>query len=175
MKRSEINQPPCYFDRYINQLDDIDLNTAFDQSVEELESLDSDRLALIGEAVYAPGKWTIKDTIQHLIDVEHILSYRALRFARNDKTPLPGFDESVFAANVKTENREIKSLIAELIAVRRASALLFASFTDEALLRIGLASEIQMSALAFGFTLLGHQKHHLKILVERYDPLGAKR
>lgn len=75
------------------------------------------------------------------------------------------------AANVNTENRSLENLIAELKAIRKATALLFESFSDEALKRIGMASNKQMSALAFGFTIIGHQKHHLRIIEEKYFPL----
>jgi len=174
MKKSDIQKPPCYFDRYINLVADIELADAFQQSHAQLDALDLPALQRIGDRVYAAGKWTIKDTLKHLIDTEHILTYRALRIGRNDKTNLPGFDEALLAAHVSTKHRTLESLIDEMKTVRRATALLFASFDDEALQRIGLASEIQMSALAFGFTILGHQIHHLNIIAEKYVPLAEK-
>lgn len=173
MKRSEINQPPCYFDKYIHQVADIELAEAFRQSQAELDQLDLSQLNRAGDAVYADGKWTIKEICQHLINTEHLLAYRALRFARNDKTPLPGFDEAVLAAHVNVKTRNLKTIIDELKIVRSGTALLFASFDDEALQRIGVASDKQMSALAFGFTILGHQKHHLSIINAKYLPSFA--
>lgn len=164
MKRSDINPMPEYFDRYINQVADLELAEAFQQSLIELEQLDLAPLVRAGDVVYGAGKWTIKDTFQHLIDAEHVLSYRALRFARNDQTPLPGFDEAVLAANISTKKRTLESLLAELKIVRQGTALMFATFTDEALQRIGIASDRPICALAIGFSLLGHQKHHLKII-----------
>ena len=171
MKKSDINQPPCYFDKYINYVDDIELFEAFQQSHIELNSLDLAKFNQIGDQVYAAGKWTIKDIFQHLIDTEHILAYRALRIGRYDKTKLSGFDEQVLAKNVSTKNRTLESLVNELKLRREVTKLLFVSFTDEALQIIGTASEMQMSALAFGFTILGHQKYHLKIIEEKYLPL----
>lgn len=171
MKKSDINKPPCYFDKYINCVDDIELFEAFQQSHIELNSLDLAKFNQIGDQVYAAGKWTIKDIFQHLIDTEHILAYRALRIGRNDITNLSGFDEAVLAANVSTKDRTLESIIAELKHRRTSTRLLFESFTDEALQTIGIASEMQMSALAFGFTILGHQKYHLRIIKEKYLPL----
>jgi hypothetical protein len=171
MKKSGINQPPCYFDKYINCVDDIEIAEAFKQSLAELDTLDVKRLNRVGDAVYAEGKWTIKDIFQHLIDAERILAYRALRIGRNDKTPYSGFDEALLAANVSTANRSLESILAELKIVRKATALLFASFTDEAVQRFIFANDKQMSALAFGFTIVGHQKYHLKLIKEKYLPL----
>jgi hypothetical protein len=102
---------------------------------------------------YAEGKWTIKDIIQHLIDTERIFSYRALRFARNDKTELPGYDENLYAA---------------VALVRQSTIMLYKSFTDEDLLKRGIASQNIASVRALGFIIIGHQNHHIKVFKERY-------
>lgn len=117
---------------------------------------------------YAEGKWKIKDIIQHLIDCERILSYRALRFARNDATELPGFEENDYAFEAKGNNRTMMSLLTELSAVRHATLLLFKEFSEEELLRTGRASNNEMSVRALGFIIIGHQNHHQKIFEERY-------
>lgn len=171
MKKSDINQPPCYFDKYISYVQDVELFEAFKQSETELAHLPLAEFNQIGAAVYAEGKWTIKDIFQHLLDAERILAYRALRIGRNDKTRLSGFDEALLAANVSTQKRSLESIIAELELVRKVTMLLFASFDDEALQRFTKVSGNQMSALAYGFTILGHQKYHLKIIEEKYRPL----
>lgn len=171
MKKSEINQPPCYFDRYIDYVEDIDIVAAFRESLTEIDRFDLSELNKIGAATYAEDKWTIKSIMQHLIDVERILAYRALRIARNDKTPLPGFDEAQLAMNARAERRRLEDLLAELKVARQATSLLFESLDDEALQQSAIVSDKQMSALAFGFTIVGHQKHHLKIIEEKYLPL----
>ncbi len=171
MKKSDINQPACYFDRYINYVADLEIGEAFKQSLAEIDSLNLAELNEIGNAVYAEQKWTIKSILQHLIDVEHILAYRALRIARNDTTQLPGFDEALFAENANVEKRSFEGLVAELKAARYATSLLFASLDDEALQRSLTISDNQMSVLAYGFALVGHQKHHLKTIEEKYLPL----
>ncbi len=117
---------------------------------------------------YAEGKWTIKDIIQHLIDCERIFSYRALCFARNDKTFLPGFEENDYAIEAKGRNRSLISLLTELSAIRQSTILLFKDFTNQELLRLGTASNNPMSVRAVGFIIIGHQNHHQKIFEERY-------
>lgn len=117
---------------------------------------------------YAEGKWTIKDIILHLIDAERIFAYRALRFARNDKTELPGFHENNYVAEANANKRSIQDLLTELLVVRQSTLSLFKSFSEEQLLRIGTASNNPMSVRALGFVIIGHQNHHQKIFQERY-------
>lgn len=117
---------------------------------------------------YAEGKWTIKDIIQHLIDVERIFAYRALRFSRGDTTELPGFDESAYADVAHANNRHLKDLLTELATVRQATMQLFSSFNEEDLLKRGVASNNMVSVRALGFIIIGHQNHHMKIFQERY-------
>lgn len=117
---------------------------------------------------YAEGKWTIKEIIQHIIDTERIFAYRALRISRNDKTPLPGFDENNYGDNTDANKRGIQDLLAEFSAVRHANLFLFKSFSPLQLERMGTASNAAVSVRAIGFIILGHQKHHQKIFQERY-------
>ncbi|HEX8563373.1 MAG TPA: DinB family protein [Flavobacterium sp.] len=117
---------------------------------------------------YAEGKWTIKDILQHLIDAERIFSYRALRFARNDSTELPGFEENDYAAIANGHHRSIKDLLTELSIVRQSTLALFQTFSDEILLRSGVASGRVMSVRAVGFVIIGHQNHHQRVFSERY-------
>ncbi len=117
---------------------------------------------------YADGKWTIKEIIQHIIDTERVFSYRALRISRNDKTPLPGFDENEFALNTNANDRHLQSLLTELSIVRQGTLALFKSFSEEQLKRIGTASDNQISVRAIGFIIIGHQKHHQTVFQEKY-------
>lgn len=117
---------------------------------------------------YAEGKWSLAEALVHMIDTERIFQYRALCFARNDKTPLPGFDQDNYVPFSNAANRSKQSLIEEYKAVREATISLFASFDDEAIKRIGLASGSRMSVRALGFIICGHQTHHLHIIQERY-------
>jgi len=117
---------------------------------------------------YAEGKWTMKELIQHIIDTERIFSYRALCFARNDSTSLPGFDQDAFVENDNANDRSYYDLLDEMAVLRKSSVQLYKSFSDEALLRIGVASENKMSVRALGYLFSGHQIHHLNIVKERY-------
>lgn len=174
MKKSDINKPPCYFDKYIECAENVEILQAFDNSIKELETLDLATFNAIGDKVYAEGKWTIKQIFQHLIDCEHILAYRALRIGRNDKTKLQGFDEQILADNVSVQNRTLEGIIDEMKLRRKLTKLMFESFSDENLQLLGYSSDMQMSALAFGFTIVGHHKYHLKIIEEKYLPLIAR-
>ncbi len=117
---------------------------------------------------YAPSKWTIKDIILHLIDCERILAYRALCIARNDTTNFPSFDEDSYAKEGRGNTKSLMNLLTELSSVRQSTLLLFKSFNEEELLRIGTASNTPISVRALGFIIIGHQNHHQKIFEERY-------
>ncbi|MBI5473311.1 MAG: DinB family protein [Ignavibacteriae bacterium] len=171
MRRSDIKVMPEYFDRYINLVDDIELSDAFQRSIDAIEALDREAMRRLGDRAYAPGKWTIRDIFQHLIDTERIFAYRTLRFARRDDTPLPGFDENEFALHAGATRRSLSAIIDEMKALRTSSALLFASFDEEMLQQVGICWDKQISVLAMGFNVVGHQIHHLKIIEHRYLPL----
>ncbi len=117
---------------------------------------------------YAEGKWTIKDILQHLIDAERIFAYRALRFGRNDLTPLASFDENDYVEMANANSRSIQDLLTELLVVRQATLALFKSFSEAELMRIGTASNNPMSVRALGFVIIGHQNHHQRVFQERY-------
>lgn len=117
---------------------------------------------------YAPNKWSLKDLLQHIIDTERIMSYRLLRIARNDQTPLPGFEENDYASNAKAVNRTFDSLKKEMKAVRQATDLLIESLTEEQLGNAGIASGKRATANAIGYIIFGHLLHHKKIIEERY-------
>ena len=117
---------------------------------------------------YAPGKWTIKELLQHIIDAERVFTYRALRFARKDATPLSGFDENSWAANANATVRDWKTLVGEFKAVRKSTQYLYGSFSDDQLKSAGEASGHQINVLALGFITAGHVAHHMKIIKERY-------
>jgi uncharacterized damage-inducible protein DinB len=117
---------------------------------------------------YAPGKWSIKEVFQHVLDSERIFCYRALRFARNDATELPGFDENVYIENADTGHRELHELLREHDVVRVSTIALFRSFTDEMLLRSGIANGSRISVRALGWTIAGHVTHHMEVIDERY-------
>lgn len=171
MKKSDIGNLPEYYDRYINQVEDIDLSEALQESLLALKKLDIKDLEKLSGKTYAPGKWTLKDILQHMIDTERILSYRALRFARNDGAKIEGFDQEAYAENSNANSRWASELMDELINVRRSTISMFNSFDVGQLMRRGVSWQYEMSVLAMGFTIVGHQVHHMKIIEEKYLPL----
>jgi uncharacterized damage-inducible protein DinB len=117
---------------------------------------------------YAEGKWTIKEILAHIVDDERIYAYRALRFARNDKTELPGFEQDDYAIYSGANDRDIKDILEEFATVRHATISLFEGFDREALLRAGVADGKVMSVRAAAFHIAGHELHHINIIKERY-------
>lgn len=117
---------------------------------------------------YANGKWSVRQVIGHMADAERIFSYRLLRIARGDQTPLASFDENAFADMSNADLRPIADLGAELVAVREATLALVRALDDESLRRMGTASEKPVSVRALAFIAAGHVAHHLAILRERY-------
>jgi uncharacterized damage-inducible protein DinB len=168
MSKPSTNSYASYFQQYIDQVPETDLNTAFKNQAAGL----NDFLHTITEEksayAYAQGKWTIKELLQHIIDAERIFAYRALCFARGEKTSLPSFDENEYAANSNAAGRTWKSLVEEFLAVRKATEFLFESLSEEALNNPGLANNNTTTAASVGFITLGHYYHHKKILEERY-------
>jgi len=118
---------------------------------------------------YADGKWTTKEVIGHIIDTEWIFTYRALRFARGDSSPLPGMDQTVFMEGANFADRSLTELATEFDGLRTASAQLLASFSEDILQRTGTASGFPFSVRAMSWIIAGHCQHHFNILKERYQ------
>jgi hypothetical protein len=162
------NEYNPHYKHYILELGNVDLFEILSASSEELMETVKDLSEEKMVFRYEEGKWTIKELLQHLIDTERIMSYRALRFSRNDATELPGFDENWYVDNSYGNDRNSSDLVEEFTCTRRASISLFKSFTDEMLLFSGTANESDITVRALGFIIAGHQMHHLKIIKERY-------
>ncbi len=164
---------PLFYDRYIQKVADAPLMTAFENNQPSAIMTDLELLKAIGDQVYAPNKWTIKDIIQHIIDTERVLAYRALSIARFDNVALPGFDEETYAKNTQAYLRTLEDLMLEWEAVRNANVQMFSWFTKDSLFKTGSSNGIEISALALGFTIIGHALHHIKVIEDRYLPLIA--
>src|SRR5690349_6279913 len=133
MKRSEINPMPEYFDRYINKCDDVDLLEDIQISIDEVDSFPLEKWKALGDRVYAPGKWTVKDMLQHLIDTERMFAYRAMAFARKEKQAMLSFSEDDYALHADANRRSIESLVAELRILHQSVKMMFESFNEEML------------------------------------------
>lgn len=126
------------------------------------------------ELSYAPDKWTLAESVIHLIDAERIFAYRALRIARGDQTPMPGFEQNDYVPNSGAAARTAASIVDEFAAVREATMHLFDNFTDEMWERRGTAASNNVSVLALAYIIAGHTNHHVQVIRERYlAPVAA--
>ena len=147
-----------------------DVLTALSQQIDEINSALgnlSDEQALFRDA---PNEWAIKEVMGHLNDVERVFSYRLLRVSRNDATPLPGFEQNDYVREAGFDSHPIKDLIQEFEHLRRANILAIQNMSDEAALRVGVASGYPVSARALIYMLVGHVDHHMESLREKYLP-----
>jgi hypothetical protein len=117
---------------------------------------------------YAPGKWSVKEVVGHIVDSERVFAYRALRVARGDRTPLAGYDEQLWVPEGRFDARPLPGLVAEYSAVRAATLALFGGLDPEVLGRIGNANGSDVSVRALAHIMAGHEQHHVKLLRERY-------
>jgi DinB family protein len=158
----------AYYERYIALVPDgnlVELLGAQNlETVRLLSGVDDKR----GLYAYAPGKWTIKEVIGHLSDAERVFTHRALRFARGDAQPLPGFDENAYVPAGRFNQRPIADLVDEFRAVRASTVHLFRYLSEEEMARRGIANNNPISVRALGFVIAGHERHHAKLLRERY-------
>ncbi len=157
-----------YYEKYTSLVPEGDV-------VETLERQLAETLALLGSVDeeraatrYEPGKWSIREVVGHIIDAERIFAYRALRFARGDRTELPGFEQDGYIEHGDFDARTLRDLAEEFEHVRRATLKLFANLSDEAWLRRGVASDNEISVRALAYILAGHEAHHVNILQTRY-------
>lgn len=159
---------PPYYQTYLDLVPQGDVLRVLEEQLASALAL----LRGIGEGQagdrYAPGKWSIKEVVGHLIDSERVFAYRALRFGRNDPTPLPGFEGDDYVREGGFDGRSLADLAAELSAVREASLALFRGLPEQALLRRGTASGRELAVRCFPWIIAGHERHHLEVIRERY-------
>jgi uncharacterized damage-inducible protein DinB len=157
-----------YFSNYIGLVPENSIMEALEKDQDAFLSFISTIPESKAGDSYAPGKWTIKQVISHVIDTERIFSYRALCFARGEKQTLPGFEENDYAANANLENTDLHLLAQEFDVVRRATILLFKQLGEKELLNKGMMASGQTNVLSLGYTICGHGKHHVNVMKERY-------
>ncbi|MGB7924273.1 MAG: DinB family protein [Pyrinomonadaceae bacterium] len=164
-----------YYSRYISLVPDTNILTVLSsQSDDTLALLRGIPESLAGSR-YAPDKWSVKELVGHMIDTERIFAYRAMRFARNDKTALPGFEQDDYIANASFDNQPLGELAEEFESVRRSTLFLYKHLDEEAWTRRGVASESEVSVRALAYIIAGHERHHIEILRSRYlQPAQAK-
>lgn len=170
MKNSELKKEDYnpYYEPYIAALGDVQLLDMLKRQLvnfpQFIESIPEEKF----HYSYQEGKWTIAQVLLHILDAERVFQYRALRFARKDKTPLPGFDQDKYVMESNAENWTKQEMIENYSVIRKSTIALFEKLPEEALKRVGIASDSPMSVAALGFICCGHQKHHRNIIRERY-------
>ena len=166
--RPERSEYPPFFHGYVTAVPEGDvvdlLRSGGKELLDTIRRVPEER----GGHRYGPDKWTIREVIGHLIDAERIFTYRALRFARGDRTMLPGFDENEYVKTAGSDQRTLADLARELAAVRESTVRMFESLSDDAWTRTGSANGKEMSVRALAYVAAGHPRHHLRILRERY-------
>ncbi|CAN5505205.1 DinB family protein [soil metagenome] len=157
-----------YYETYISLVEETDIVAAMQNQLQEIEQF----FAGISEEkslyAYAEGKWTIKEVIGHLSDGEKIFAYRALRISRADKTPIEGFEQDGYIENSNFNSMKLADLVEEFVLSRKLTLILFKNLTEEAWTRIGTANNDTISVRALAYIMVGHIRHHIKILRERY-------
>ncbi len=159
---------PHFYKNYVKQIEETDLIQALRISGHRMLELVHFIKEEKSDFRYAEGKWSVRELLCHVIDAERIFAYRALTFARNDKTNLPGFEENDYAPQANASGRSLKKIADEMAHLRVATIDMFEGFTPEMLTRKGKANNNELSVVSLGFVIAGHETHHRKILMERY-------
>ena len=168
MSMASRDDHPPFYETYVKLVPEDDLSLAMESSLAALRT-DLERIpASKADYAYASGKWTVKGLLRHAIDTERIFAYRALCIARGETKPLPGFDERDYAAAADLSGTTLKALTEEMLAVRISTGMLFASFTDDDRKRTGTANDDRISVVALGCIIIGHWRHHMRMLTDRY-------
>ena len=161
-----------YYNTYISLVGGQDVLESLDRLGKEAAAFYSALSEEQGDARYAPGKWSIREVLGHVIDTERIMSYRALRFSRNDSANLPGFEQEGYVQYGPYGRAKMADLVTEFSCVRQASLYLFGRLDEAAWMRRGTADQKQITVRSLAYIVAGHELHHRKIVQERY--LGAK-
>jgi hypothetical protein len=166
--RPELESIPAAYRNYVAMVTENDLIEALRLSMERIQTLVSGIPESRAGHRYAEGKWSIGEVLCHLMDCERVFAYRALRFARGDRTPLAGFDQDVYAPQANAAARTLDRIGSEMAHLRICTIELFDSFTPEMLDRKGEVNHNVLSAAALGYIIAGHDRHHWKVMQERY-------
>lgn len=157
-----------YYGKYISKVPEGDvlalLQTQIAETASLLRQMPEDRASFR----YAPDKWSIKEVVGHVCDTERIMTYRALRVGRGDTKPLPGFEQDDYIKTGNFDSRTLADLVSEFELIRQTTLALFRNFDEEALLRMGTASDSPISTRALVYIVAGHERHHEQILKEKY-------
>jgi uncharacterized damage-inducible protein DinB len=169
-KRPQSNDYAPYYGKYVMLVPDGNFLEILEAQLRDMKLLLEPLTEQQADFRYAPGKWSIKETLGHLNDAERIFTVRILRIARGDKTPIPGFEQDDYVRVSNASSRKLSDLLEEFTAIRRATIALIRSLDDASWLRRGTASDKEVTVLAIAFIIAGHSLHHRKIFEEKYLP-----
>jgi hypothetical protein len=157
-----------YYEKYITLVASGDVIATLSRQMAETQALLRSLPSSVASYRYAPDKWSVNELIGHLIDSERVFASRALRFARNDPTPLPGFEQDDYVSNSSFDSYPLTELASELRAVRESTVFLFKHLQEDAWMRRGIANDAEVSVRALAYIIAGHELHHREILRARY-------
>jgi uncharacterized damage-inducible protein DinB len=171
MQRPKKGEYAPYYETYTKQVPPrLSAKSLLNSTMRESRSLFGAIPEAQGNWRYAPGKWSVKEMLVHLIDTERVFAYRILSFMRGDRIALPGFHQELWMEQSNAESRTIKDLLKEWKAVRDNTLFLLAQITEEQSRFVGTASNWQVTPRAMFFIIIGHHMHHLKVFREQYLP-----
>ena len=168
IQRPDASEYAPFYAGYVSQVPEGDVLDLLARQIDDTTALIGGLSEAQASYRYAPGKWSIRQIVGHVADAERVFSYRALRIGRNDQTPLPSFDENAWMPYGNFDARPLADLLSELRAVRQSTLALYRSLTPEAIARRGVASQKEISVRAIIYITAGHERHHVKILKDRY-------
>jgi uncharacterized damage-inducible protein DinB len=177
LERPKSGEYNPYYDRYISLIPGNDVIATLANQLPKTVALLTSRNEMDGELRYAQGKWSVKEALGHMIDSERIMTYRALRIARNDRTPMPGFEQDDYVRDGPHSDIPLADLIEEFKTVRAATLAFFRHLRPSDWIRRGTANNDEITVRALAFVIAGHEVHHRQILEERYfrtSPAGAE-
>jgi hypothetical protein len=168
MQRPETTEYDAYYEKYISKVTEGDLLDVLRKQPADLAALFRGLPEEVGLHAYEPGKWSMKESISHLIDGERIFAYRVLRISRGDETPIEGFEQDGYIENSHANDRTFAELLEEFSLLRRANTLMLANLRDDGWMRLGTASGVPVSVRALAYIMAGHVRHHEAIFREKY-------
>jgi hypothetical protein len=168
LTRPDRSEYTAYAERYISLVPDGAIGETLARQFEEYLPLYRGISEEKAAHRYAPGKWSLKQVLGHVIDTERILCFRGLAASRGEKNPIPGFEQDDYVAAANFDARSVKDLVDELVMVRASSVLLFTHMTDEMLLRRAIANGKEISGRAAGYFIAGHERYHITHMKEHY-------
>jgi hypothetical protein len=170
--RPESNEYAPYYGKYVSLVPDGDILVTLEKQLPATLALLA-RPEADGDFRYAPGKWSVKESLGHVIDAERVFTYRAMRIARNDKTPLPGFEQDDYVKYGPFGHCTLAGLVEEFVAVRKATILMFRGLDEAAWARRGTASNNEVTVRALAYMIAGHELHHRQLFQQKYFPASV--